>query len=65
MEGDVCEHLPHLGIRAAVLGTLERSDGRRIGRVGIGAGAREHAGGESGVVPTAMLGVEHEHDVQK
>ena len=65
MVADVVDHLAGLVVGATVLWALERAQGRRIGRIGIGAGGREDAGGEAGVVAAAVLGVEHEHHVQE
>ena len=49
--------------RPAVLGPLERTDGRRDDRISIGAGGGYHMGGEGGVVAAAVLGVKHQSHV--
>ena len=61
----VVDHVAGLEVGAAVLGALERADGRRVGGVGVGAGGGEHARGERGVVAAAVLGVQDEHDVEQ
>ena len=61
---EVVEHLGDLDIRAAVPRTFERTEGRRHGRVGVRARTRHHMVGESGVVAAAVLGVEHQAEVE-
>ena len=54
-----------LQVGAAVLGAFQRADGRRDGGVGIGAGAGQHAAGEGGAVAAAVVGVDHQAEVQQ
>ena len=52
-------------VRAAVLGALQRADGRRDGRVGVGARRGEHAGGEGGAVAAAVVGMDQQTHIQQ
>ena len=65
MRRHVLDHVAGLEVGAAVLGTLKRADGSRVGRVGVGAGGGEDARGERGVVAAAVLSVQDEHDVEQ
>ena len=47
-----------------MLAALERADGRRVRRVRVGIGRRQHARCERGVVTAAVLGVQAQHDVE-
>ena len=62
---DVVQLVHDLQVGAAVLGTFQRADGRRDGRVGVGAGAGQHTAGEGGAVAAAVVGVDHQAEVQK
>ena len=52
-------------VRAAVAGALEGEDGRGNGRVGVGGGGGYDVRGEGGVVTAAVLGVEHQAEVEQ
>ena len=58
-------HGHDLGVGAAVARALERADGRGVGGIGVGRGARKNAAGEGRVVAAAVLGVEHEHHIEE
>ena len=60
----VLVHARDLDVGAAVLGALERADAPGVRGVGVGAARGEHARRERGVVAAAVLGVQHEHDVE-
>lgn len=61
---DIFDHLGDLYVRAAVLRSFERADARGDSRICVGAARSQHAGGESRVVSAAVLGVEHEADIE-
>ena len=48
-----------------MLGALQRADGRRDGRIGVGAGAGQHAAGEGGAVTAAVVGVHQQAEVEQ
>ena len=62
---DILVHVHHFGVGSAVARALEGADRRSVGGVGIRGGTGQHAAGEGGVVAAAVLGVEHEHDVEQ
>ena len=59
----IVEHFDDLNVGAAVLGSLQRSQGRRDGGISIGAGGGDHVGGKGRVVSAAVLRVEHQGKV--
>ena len=61
---DFALHGQDLVVCATVLAALERADGRRVRRVRVGIGRRQHARCERGVVTAAVLGVQAQHDVE-
>ena len=61
---EVVLHGDGLEVGAAVLGAFQAGDAAGIGRIRICAAGGEHAGGEGRVVAAAVLGMEHEHDVE-
>ena len=60
----VLEHLIHLDVGAAVLGTLQGSQRRRNCRIGVGAGGGDHMRCKGGVVAAAVLHVQNQRHVQ-
>ena len=62
---DRLQHLHDLDVRPAVQRALEGSDSRRDGRIGVGPRRGQHTGGEGGIVPAAVLGVEHQTQVEQ
>ena len=62
---DVSEHLHDLLVGAAVAGTLQGAHRRRDGGIDVGAGGGEHPAGKGGVVAAAVLGVEHQAQIQQ
>lgn len=65
MRADVLVHRHNLSVGAAVARTLERADGGGISGIRIRCGAGQHTAGERRVVTAAVLGMEHEHDVEQ
>ena len=61
---DVLHHLHHHQVGTAVARALEGAQRRRHGRVGVGAGGGDHAGGKGGVVAAAVLGVQQQCHIQ-
>ena len=61
---DVLHHFPDLQVGAAVQRPLQGADARGDGRVGVGGRGGHHAHGEGGVVAPAVLGVQHQGQVQ-
>ena len=62
---DVTEHLHHLGVGAAVEGTLQRAHGAGDGAVAVGTAGGHGAADVGGVVAAAVLSVDHEHQVEE
>ena len=60
----VLKHLHHLDIGTAMLGTLQRGQGRRHTGVGVGSGGSYQVGSKGGVVTAAVLGMEGQTDIQ-
>ena len=54
-----------LQVRAAVLGAFQRADGRRDGRIGVGAGAGQHAAGEGRAVTAAVIRMDQQAEIQQ
>ena len=54
-----------LQVRAAVLGAFQRTDGRRDGCVGVGAGAGQHTAGEGRAVTAAVVRMHQQTQVQQ
>ena len=65
MRHQIVEHLAHLDIRTAVLGTLEGAERRRNCRIGVRAGGRYHMHGKGRIVAAAVLCVEHQREVKE
>ena len=62
---DVLVHGHDLGVGAAVARALERADSRGVGGIRVGGRRRQHAASEGGVVASAVLGMQHEHNVEQ
>ena len=66
---DVLEDILQLAVdpqvRAAVLGALQSTDGRRDGRVGVRTGGGQHAGGKGGAVAAAVVCVNQQAQIQQ
>ncbi len=62
---DVVQLMHDLQVGAAVLGAFQRADGRRDGRIGVGAGTGQHPAGEGGAVAAAVVGVSQQAQVQQ
>ena len=60
----VFEHLNYLDVRTAVLGPFQAGQRRRHGRIGVGARRSNHMHGEGRVVAAAVLGVQHQRQIQ-
>ena len=52
-------------VRAAVLGALQGTDGRRDSRVGVRAGGGQHTGGKGGTVAAAVVCVHQQAHIQQ
>ena len=65
MRADVLVHRHDLGIGTAVARALERADSRGVGGIRVGGRRRQHAASEGGVVAAAVLGMQHEHNVEQ
>ena len=61
---DVLHHVHDHQVCTAVARALEGAQRRRHGRVGVGAGGGDHAGGKGGVVAAAVLGVQQQCHIQ-
>ena len=66
---DVLEDILQLAVdhqvRAAVLGALQGTDGRRDSRVGVRAGGGQYAGGKGGAVAAAVVCVHQQAHIQQ
>ena len=66
---DVLEDILQLAVdhqvRAAVLGALQSTDGRRDGRVGVRTGGGQHTGGKGGAVAAAVVCVDQQAHIQQ
>ena len=62
---NVVQLVHDLQVCAAVLGALQRADGRRNRRVCIRAGAGQHAAGEGRAVAAAVVGVDKQAEVEQ
>ena len=65
MRADVLVHGDNLGVGATVARALERADSRGVGGIRVGGRRRQHAASEGGVVAAAVLGMQHEHNVEQ
>ena len=62
---NVVQLVHDLQVGAAVLGAFQRADGRRDGRVGVGAGAGQHAAGKGRAVTAAVVRMHQQTQVQQ
>ena len=62
---DVLKHERNFQIGAAVFGSLQRTEGRRHGGIGVRAGRSNDVGGKRGVVAAAVFGMDDQADVQR
>ena len=63
--GHYVQHLLGADVGAAVAGALQGADGRRDGGIEVGVGGGDDAAGEGAVVAAAVLGVEHQAQIQQ
>ena len=61
---EVFKHMAHFDVGPAVLWPLEGAEGSSNGRIGVGAGRGDHAGGKGRVVATAVVGVNNQAEVE-
>ena len=61
---DVGDHVHDLDVGTSVLWALQRGKRRGHDGIRVGTGGGDHTGGEGGVVPSAVLHMEYERDVQ-